>query len=351
MATSSATSSRVAKSGGAKATSAATEEALWRQIQQTYPEANFLQSPTWAKTNRLIGHKVIIQTTTQPLGWCLMIVKNAKRGRYLEIPGGPLIDWQDSTIVERTFAQIRQVARQEKCVFVRFRPQLRRNSVNAELLANLGCQPAPMHLHAEHTVMLDLTKPDATLLSEMRRQTRYEVRRAGKLGIKVESGRSADLLQEFYQAQAKTAARQHFVPPSWETLSAEREAFADNLYIYVARTSDNQPIAYGLFLLDGVEAEYFEAASTDLHRKLPGAYALLWQAMQDFQQLGIKRLNLWGIAPAGQKHHRYAGVTTFKTGFGGEIVEFIPAQDIIIRRLRYLFDFVVERLRKKMRHL
>lgn len=348
------TKSSLAKPSDAKATTVATDASeveLWQQVQQTYPEANFLQSPTWAKTNRLIGHKVIIQTTTQPLGWCLMIIKNAKRGRYLEIPGGPLIDWQDATAVEQTFAQIRQLAQQEKCVFVRFRPQLRRDVAHGQLLANLGCQPAPMHLHAEHTIMLDLTKPSATLLSEMRRQTRYEVRRAVKLGIKVESGRSADLLEEFYQAQAETAARQHFVPPSWETLSAEREAFADNFQIYVAKTADGQPIAYGLFLLNGAEAEYFEAASTDLHRKLPGAYALLWQAMQDFQQRGVKRLNLWGIAPAGQKHHRYAGVTTFKTGFGGEIVEFIPAQDIIIRRISYLFDLIIERFRKKIRHL
>lgn len=67
--------------------------------------------------------------------------------------------------------------------------------------------------------------------------------------------------------------------------------------------------------------------------------------------LGIKRYNLWGIAPIGQKNHRYAGVTTFKTGFGGEIVEFVPAGDIVIRPVRYLFNLLVETLREKKRHL
>lgn len=324
---------------------------LWSKIQQLYPEVNFLQSPTWAKTNELIGHKVIIKTETGPLGWCLMIVKNAKRGRYLEVPGGPLINWRDQQVVQRTFAEIRSVAHREGCVFVRFRPQLRRNAENEQLIATLDCHPAPMHLHAEHTVMIDLTKPAETLLSEMRRQTRYEVRRAAKLGIKVESGRGADLLQEFHQAQTATAERQHFVPPDFDTLVAEREAFGESLRIYVAKTVEGEPIAYGLFLMDGDEAEYFEAASTELHRKLPGAYALLWQAIQDFQKFGLKRLNLWGIAPAGQKNHRYAGVTTFKTGFGGEVVEFIPAQDIVIKRLRYLLNLTVEKIRKKKRHL
>lgn len=324
---------------------------LWSKIQQSYPEANFLQSPAWAKANELIGHKVIIKTETEPLGWCLMIVKNAKRGRYLEVPGGPLINWQDQQVVQRIFAEIRSVAQQESCVFVRFRPQLRQSTENEQLIATLGCRPAPMHLHAEHTVMVNLAKPTEDILGEMRRQTRYEVRRATKLGIKVETGRDAELLQEFHQVQVATAERQHFVPPDFDTLVAEREAFGENLRIYVAKTTEGEPIAYGLFLMDGDEAEYFEAASTELHRKLPGAYALLWQAIQDFQKLGIKRLNLWGIAPAGQKNHRYAGVTTFKTGFGGEVVEFIPAQDIVIKRLRYLLNLTVEKIRKKKRHL
>ena len=57
-----------------------------------------------------------------------------------------------------------------------------------------------------------------------------------------------------------TAARQHFVPPDLKTLLAERQAFGDNARIYVARTAEGEPIAYGLILIDGAEAEYFEAA-------------------------------------------------------------------------------------------
>ena len=73
--------------------------------------------------------------------------------------------------------------------------------------------------------------------------------------------------------------------------------------------------------------------------------------IQDLQSLKIQRFNLWGIAPDGQKQHRYAGVTTFKTGFGGEIVEFVPAQDIVIKRGRYLINLLIETIRKKKRHL
>ncbi len=322
---------------------------LWPKIQQLYPEANFLQSPEWGRMNELIAHKVIIEATDK--AWCLMIVKNAKRGRYLEVPGGPLLDWQDETAVQEIFAKIRAIAKREKCVFVRLRPQLRNTPENLQLLSNLGLKKAPMHLHAEHTVILDLEKSEDELLKEMRRQTRYEVRRAGKLGITVDWSSSEEIFREFHQVQAETALRQHFVPPDLKTLLAERAAFDDRARIYVAKTAEGEPIAYGLILISGVEAEYFEAASTELNHKLPGAYALEWQVIKDLKKLGIKRYNLWGIAPHGQKNHRYAGVTTFKTGFGGEIVEFVPASDLVIRRFRYLLNLLVETVRKKKRRL
>ncbi len=348
-------------------------QTTWQKVQQQYSEANFLQSPAWGKMNSIIGHKVMVdcagwnaptkdaqgKTQNAPDGssidlqayWCLMIVKNAKRGRYLEVPGGPLLDWRDEAAVQAAFARLCAIAKQEGCVFIRLRPQLRRGAGQESLLAAQGASPAPMHLHAEHTVMLDLTKSADDLLAAMRRQTRYEVRRAAKLGIKVEWANSEEIFREFHQAQAVTAARQHFVPPDLDTLLAERTAFGDNARIYIAKTAEDEPIAYGLILLDGAEAEYFEAASTDLNRKLPGSYALLWQVIQDLQKQKIQRFNLWGIAPAGQKNHRYAGVTTFKTGFGGEIVEFVPAQDIVIKRGRYLINLLIETIRKKRRHL
>lgn len=326
----------------------------WRRVQGQHPEANFLQSPSWGKVNELTGCKVVFQEDAE--SWCLMIVKNAKRGRYLEIPGGPLVDWKNTDAVNAVFERIKTTAKQEKCVFVRLRPQLRMSEENVKLLESQGCQKAPMHLHAEHTVIIDLTRSEEELLADMRRQTRYEVRKADKLGVIVEWGTDKELFEEFHQVQLDTAARQHFVPPDLKMLLAEREGFLGNhdnpgIRIYTAKTADGQVICYGLIIIDGAEAEYFEAASTELGRKFPGTYALLWRAMRDLKVMDVKRFNLWGIAPEGQPHHRYAGVTTFKKGFGGEVVEFVPAQDIILNKLRYLMNLAVETARKKKRHL
>ena len=323
---------------------------LWRKVQAAYPEANFLQSPEWGKMNELVGHKIVIEATDERT-WCLAIRKDAKRGRYLEIPGGPLVDLKNEEEVRLIFNKIKVIAKQEKCVFVRLRPQLEKTIKNMRLMQELGAEPAPMHLHAEHTVIVDLTKKEEKLLANMRRQTRYEVRRAGKLGLKVNWSDNEKLYQEFHQVQLETAARQHFVPPDLKTLLAEREAFGKNARLYYVEDAEGHRIAYGLILISGDEAEYFEAASTELNRKLPGSYALQWQVMRDLKEQGVKKYNLWGIAPPGEKNHRYSGVTTFKTGFGGEVVEFIPAHDIVISRGKYMLDLLVETLRKKRRHL
>ena len=337
----------------------------WQKTVEQFPEANFLQSPAYAQMNEILGEKVICEDFDGKAR-ALMIVRDAKRGRYLEIPCGPLMDWNNAKLVGEVFAKIRDIAKREKCVFVRIRPQLRATEENLKLLKGLGMIKSPMHLAAEHTVMIDLLKSEEEILAGMRRQTRYEVRRADKFGITVECNDETELFKEFHRVQLDTAKRQGFVPPSLKTLMAEREAFNGKIWIYVAKTGENnskeapskipeykegEPIAYGLIIGDEVEVDYYEAASTELNRKLPGAYALLWRVIRDMKAAGYKRFNLWGIAPSGQPNHRYAGVTTFKTGFGGEIVEFVPAHDLVISRVGYWKDLIVEKARKRRRHL
>ena len=336
-----------------------------------HPEGNFLQSDEWGKVAEKVGHKAIRQDFKNGES-VLMLVKNARRGRYLEIPGGPLIDWANAENVAEIFNEIKNIARAEKCVFIRFRPQLYKTDENVALVKKTGSHDAPFHLHAQNTVILDLEKSEDELLAEMRRQTRYEVRRASKLELVIKKGTSDELFKEFHSVQVETAKRQNFIPPNLSELEAYHEIFKDHATIYYVETSKNltidgkkviegEPegefipagtkINYGLFLDYGDEVEYFEAASTEYGHAVPGAYGMLWQVAQDYKKKGLKRFNLWGIAPPNQPNHRYAKVTTFKTGFGGEQVEFIHAQDIVISKAKYLITKTVEEIRKKKRHL
>ena len=310
---------------------------------------NFLQSKQWYEVNKSIGHKPIFLMFSEK-SYCLAIIKDAKRGRFLEIPCGPILDYTNRHELELAMAEIYRYAKQNNCVFVRFRPNLEETSENRALIESIPSLSASYFLHAENTVFVDLTQSEEDLLKNMRRQTRYEVRRSEKLNFKVKKSNTPEILREFHQIQAETAKRQGFIPPRRKDLNAYAKAFGSDLQIYRANL-DGKPVAYGLVITDALEGDYFEAASTELNYKFPGAYALQWYVMRDLKKQGKLRYNLWGIAPAGQKNHKFAGVTTFKSGFGGEKFDYLHAHDLPVKKLHYGLIRLVEDARRKKRHL
>ena len=318
-----------------------------------HPEANFLQSDNWANLHNEIGQTAIISGIKQNeiliAAW-VSIVKNAKRGRYLEIPGGPIADWNNEELVKQLTSSMADLAKKNNCVFVRFRPNVEASQKLLDLIGQFS-KIAPMHLHAEHTNILDLNPDEADLLINMRRQTRYEVRRSEKRGVVITVATpSQEDIDQFYDIQAKTAQRHGFVQSSRSFLQSLRKSFGDNLRLYKAE-KDGQLLNLALIIFSGDEVDYYEAASTDEARKEPGAYGIIWQAIKDARSQGFRRFNFWGIAYSANPHHRYSGVTTFKRGFGGRDVEFIAAHDIIIRRGRYLLNWLIETARRKKRGL
>ncbi|MBM3210531.1 aminoacyltransferase, partial [Candidatus Saccharibacteria bacterium] len=258
------------------------QSAQWQAFQAQFSEANFLQSWQWGEVNERAGHVVIREVylssqanSVATVGW-MGFVKNARRGRYLEVPGGPLLDWTDQVQVSEVLERIKKVARQHGCVFVRLRPQAESNKSIEASLSRCGARKAPMHLHAEHTNVMSLTPTEDELLAAMRRQTRYEIRRASKRGVRVEAVTANEAIDEFYTLQADTARRQGFVPPSKSFLAYQAAGFKKQLVLYRAY-KDKQLLNAALVINDGREAVYHEAASTEAARREPGAYALVWQ--------------------------------------------------------------------------
>ena len=331
----------------------AIDKTAWDKFVLARDEANFLHSWQWGEVSERLGEVIVrqgIYKNTSLVGVLLGIVRDARRGRYLEVPGGPLIDWQDDEAVEFATDQLRRVASDHDCVFVRIRPQLLETPDALTRLKAHGYRRAPMHLHAEHTNIVSLEPSEDELLAGMRRQTRYEVRRSAKQGLEITYGNDTLAVESFHAMQADTAARQGFIPPSKALLAAQIAAFGDQARIYTA-SKDGHALNSALVLLYGHEAVYFEAASTPDARTYAGAYGLLWQAMCDARGFGCARINLWGIAYTSDPNHRYAGVTTFKRGFGGSDVTFVPAHDLVLRPAGYFKNWLVEIIRKKKRKL
>lgn len=326
----------------------------WQSCIDRNDTANFLHSWEWGVTHEAIGKQVhrigFFDANNNIVGVMLGIVFPAKRGKYIEVPGGPVIDWTNAELVTCAVETMRALALAERCVFVRVRPQLHDGEHARDLFKNEGFRRAGMHLHAEHTTILDVTQEPEVLLAHMRKQTRYEVRKAERMGIRVDRVPSADAIGAFHEIQQATARRQGFIPPTKSFLQAQAAAFADYSFMYQSYQGETL-LSMALIIFYGTEAVYHEGASTPEGRNAPGTYAIQWQAIQDAHTKGMQRYNFFGIAPDDNPNHRYAGVTLFKRGFGGEDVHYVPAHDLVINKVLYTKNWAIEGIRKKVRKL
>jgi len=332
-----------------------TKKLIWEKFVLSYPGANFLQSWNFGEFHKNLG-KVIkrigFYESRKIVGVMLCIVEKAKRATYLTVPGGPLIEWSYKDLVQLFRQTIEDITKKEGCAFVRVRPQIFQDEKNNKLFENLGFKKAPMHLHAELTRQLDLNKSEQDLLSGMRKTTRYEIKQATALGIKVTTSCDPEDIDNFYKLQKETAKRQGFVEFDKRFLKEQFSTFAkDNQVLLYTAYLGNKILAQAFIIFYGEEADYHYGASTLDGRKYPGAYLIQWEAIKEAKKRGLKRYNLWGVAPEGEINHRFWGVSVFKRGFGGQDLEYLHARDLVINSLSYKLNWAIEMMRKKSRRV
>ncbi len=333
----------------------ADDKAQWDQFINSHPEANFLQSWDFYEFHRSRGNAVVRRLAWQDgeiVGAYAGVVENAKRGRYMAIAGGPILDWQNRALVEAVFADIKAEGKKHKCVFVRVRPQLELSDYGLNLMQELGLKKSPMPLSVEYAGILDLTKSEEEIMTDMRQRLRRALRKADKNGITIEKSTNPEDIHEFYEIELQTAGRHRFVAFSEDFLTKQFAAFAphDEAVLYTAKLN-GETLAQNFMIFYGNEASYHYGVSSELGTKYSGAPLLHMEAMRDARKRGIERYNLWGIVDEDDIHHRFYGVSRFKRGFGVDELRHIPAHDLILNKAKYALDYAVEATRKKVRHV
>ena len=327
----------------------------WEDFVLAKLEANFLQSWYWGEFHKAIG-KTINRTgfyeKERLVGVMQSVVEPARRGKHLTVPGGPIINWQDKNLVNTFLRELKVIAKENNCVFIRVRPQLKSDESSKKIFKDLGFIKAPMHLHAELTSQLDITKPEEEIMTQMRKTTRYEVKKAIKENIKIVTSSDSADIKKFYELQIQTAKRQKFVPFSYKYLSEQFKVFAENGNVLLYKAEfENKLLAQAFVIFYGKEAVYHYGASTDEGRLYPGAYLIQWEVIKEAKKRGMTRYNFWGVAPENKQNHRFSGLSLFKRGFGGEDFQYLPAQDLIINKPKYLLNYIIETLRNRLRNL
>jgi lipid II:glycine glycyltransferase (peptidoglycan interpeptide bridge formation enzyme) len=77
---------------------------------------------------------------------------------------------------------------------------------------------------------------------------------------------------------------------------------------------------------------------------------LQWEVIKEIKSRGLSMYNFWGVVPEDAKDHPWAGLSTFKRGFGGAEERYVHAKDFPIS-IWYYFTYVIEKIRKIKRGL
>ncbi|MCC7432335.1 peptidoglycan bridge formation glycyltransferase FemA/FemB family protein [Candidatus Peregrinibacteria bacterium] len=309
-------------------------------------QRSFLQSHEYGQMQNKLGHEpvylLVINEKEEIVKSYLVILFKAKRGRYLFCPYGVVNKYELEALLEF----LRQLAKQMKVDFLRFSPLIDDNTDNKKMFLQRGFRDAPVHMmHPELLWLLDLNKSEKQLLTEMRKNTRYGIKQAEKLGVKISSGTSLEMLKKFYEIHEITSKRQKFVPFPWSYLQAQLETFAekDQMKIYLAE-HEGKVIAGAVIMFYGDEAEYHHGASLSEYNKISASYLIQWEAIKEAKARGLHTYNFWGVVDNAPKHP-WAGLSFFKKGFGGVGKAILHCQDLPLT-WKYWFNFLIETVRR-----
>lgn len=331
-------------------------KAKWDKFVTKLEYANFLQSWDFYEFHIKRGKEVVRRGVVDDKGRLVAVyagvVETAKRGRYMAIAGGPLVEMNDKKMVKAVFDDIREQGEAHDCVFVRVRPQWELSDKSLKLLNEFGLKKAPMYLSVEYAGVLDLHKTEEEILTGASQGFRRKLRKAAKLEIELSADADDASIKEFCRLEKLHAERQKYVAFSTEFLKKQFEAFREGgeVLIYTARY-EGKVLAQNFMIFYGPEASYHYGVSSELGTKYSAAPLLHLKAMEEARKRGCIRYNLWGIVEPDEKSHRFYGVSEFKRSFGCEELRYTPAHDMILNPLKYRIDWVVETLRRKIRRV
>jgi lipid II:glycine glycyltransferase (peptidoglycan interpeptide bridge formation enzyme) len=346
---------------------------LWEDFLVECEEKTFLQSWNWGEFCQKEGNKIWrwgIYNNNNLISTAFFYKIQAKRGTFIFVPHGPNIKSkikdEKSNISKIFLEKLKEIAKEEKCDFIRIAPIWGKNDENNRIFKELNFRDAPIHIHPELTWELDITLSEEELLNQMRKTTRYLIRQAQKNDVKIIESRNLDDMEKFEELNKKTVNRHHFIPFSLSYLKNEFLVFLPDgqpirqtqgcpectegqISIFLGKYKE-ELISAGIFVFWQGTAFYHHGASSLKYPKIPVSYLLLWEAIREAKNRGCKKFNFWGIAPENEKNHPWAGLSLFKMGFGGYKKEYVKTQDLPLSN-KYWLTYIFERMRKIKRGL
>jgi lipid II:glycine glycyltransferase (peptidoglycan interpeptide bridge formation enzyme) len=310
----------------------------------TDSENNLFQSEVWEEYEDALGNKTFRVSCDE--GSALLVKTPLYKDKsYLYCPRGPMCTKEGWYVFLR---KAREIAAKENCVFVRVEPYSLPNGIVKVLkFRKVGkYSPLSRQFSPMDTQILDLSKRDDTLLEEMKPKWRYNIKLAYRKGVTVRTSTNLADLKKFHEMSMNMKER-GYTP--FGLTHYERLLFAlskgKHVKLFIAEYQ-KQPLSMLLVTQYGQVATYLHGTSSDDYRELMPNHVAQWEAILDAQRQGCLVYDFWGVAPEGAENHGWAGITRFKTGFGGETIHFVGAFDYAFSPLWYNMLYAANMLSK-----
>ena len=159
-------------------------------------------------------------------------------------------------------------------------------------------------------------------------KTRYNIRLAGRKGVKVRIGTREDL-PIFYDIMKTTGSRDDlFIRPLSYFQKIYDEMGEENARIYIAEY-EGKPIAATLPIYYGNKVWYLYGGSSNEHRNLMPNYLIQWEMIKWAIENECDWYDFRGVSGFKNENDPQYGVYKFKKGFNPEFMEFINEMYVV----------------------
>ena len=316
------------------------DRSAWNQFVAESPTGHVLQSWEWGELKARGGWEPVrlalhehgkIRAAAQVLIRALPYGV----GRLAYVPRGPALDYTDDSLLRDTLEALRRLAAERRVMSLKIEPDLREGEGLAARLETLGLQAAsPVQMRS--TIWVDLTASEEQMLARQKQKTRYNIRLAARKGVTVRHG-SADDVDRWYGMYAATSERDVFTIHSLDYYRDVMRILGTRDMASLLLAEHEGDLLAGIIVFSfGHTAQYMYGASSNEKRNLMAPYLVQWEGMRWAKARGARTYDLWGIPDVLEEDEDLWGVYRHKRGYGGEIVRYVGAFDLVRSPLQHL---------------